>query len=116
MAGVKRAGFVVVLGLVVACKADPTGGSTEGASIYDSVCASCHGPTGKPTEANAARLGVKDLTDPALRARMTPASVEQQVRNGSPNKLMPAFSGALTDAQIEAISEFVASPAFTKKR
>lgn len=102
----------MLLVAAMGCRSDPTGGSVEGRAIYDSVCAACHGPSGKPTEAMVARLGVKDLTDPALRARLTPARVEQQVRDGSSNKLMPAFSGALTDDQIRAISEFVAGPGF----
>lgn len=100
--------------LVVACKSDPSGGSVDGATIYTAMCATCHGPTGKPTAAMAARLGVRDLTEPAVRARLTPAIVERQVRTGSANKLMPAFEGALTDAQIAALTAYVASPAFMK--
>ena len=38
---------------------------------------------------------------------MTPALVENQVRHGSKNKLMPAFEGALTDAQIKAVAAYV---------
>lgn len=88
------------------------GGSADGVQLFQSICASCHGPTGKPTEANVARLGVKDLTAPELRARVTPELVEKQVREGSKNKLMPAFEGALTDEQIKAVAAFVASPKF----
>lgn len=88
------------------------GGSADGVQLFHSICASCHGPTGKPTEANIARLGVKDLTSPELRARVTPELVEKQVREGSKNKLMPAFEGALSDAQIKAVAAFVASPKF----
>lgn len=98
--------------LVTACSGDPTGGSVEGPKVFESMCSSCHGPTGKPSEAMVARLGVRDLTDPKLRATLTPAHVELQIRNGSANKLMPAFQGALTDAQIKAVAAYVASPAF----
>jgi mono/diheme cytochrome c family protein len=105
---VKRAVLLVIL---VAC-GSPAGDSVDGSTIYASMCAACHGPTGKPNEAMAARLGVKDLTDPAVRARLTPAHVEQQVRSGSENKLMPSFAGALTPAQIAAVAAFIASPAF----
>ena len=69
-------------------------------------------PGGKPNEAMVARLGVRDLTAPELRAKITPALVAKQVRDGSPNKLMPAFSGVLNDAQIDAVARFVASPQF----
>ncbi len=99
-----------------ACKADASDGSVEGARIFETMCASCHGPTGKPTEAMVARLNVRDLTSPELRARVTPALVEKQVRKGSDNKLMPALEGALTDAQIKAVAAFVASPAFLERK
>src|SRR5688500_10008325 len=44
------------------CEQKVAGGSTNGAAVFQSVCAACHGATGKPSEANVARLGVKDLT------------------------------------------------------
>lgn len=84
--------------------------------MFQSMCASCHGPTGKPPEAMVARLAVKDLTDPKLRPTLTPAHVENQVRSGSNNKLMPSFSGAMTEEQIKAVSAFVASPSFLAPR
>lgn len=105
---------VLVLGLLAACSHDPTGGSVDGAKIFAQVCATCHGERGKPPEAMVARLGVKDLTAPALRAKITPAYVEKQVRNGSQNKLMPAFDQAFDDSQIKAIAAYVASPDFVK--
>jgi mono/diheme cytochrome c family protein len=101
----------ILLGFALAaCSREPAGGSVDGAQIYASVCAACHGPRGTPTESMAARLGVRDLASPELRARITPALVEVQVREGSANKLMPAFAGALSDEQIRAVSSYVASP------
>lgn len=110
-----RVRSALLLVLAAACSGDPTGGSGDGATVFQSMCASCHGPTGKPPEAMVARLGVRDLTDPATRGKLTVAHVENQVRSGSSNKLMPAFAGALTDAQIKAVSAFVASPAFVAR-
>ena len=63
-----------------------------------------------------ARLNVKDLTSPALRARITPELVAKQVREGSQNKMMPAFERALTEEQIAAVATFVASPQFLERR
>jgi mono/diheme cytochrome c family protein len=83
----------------------------DGRDVFQSMCATCHGPDGRPSGAMAARLGVRDLTSGEFRARVTPALVEQQVRTGSKNKLMPSFEGALDDAQIKAVAAFVASPA-----
>lgn len=94
------------------CDRDPAGGSVEGPAVFGTLCASCHGPDGRPPAAMAARLGVRDLTAPEFRSRATPALVERQVRRGSANKLMPAFEGAISDAQIRAVAAYVASPQF----
>lgn len=104
-------GFVVLVG----CNRTPAGGSVDGETVYLQVCATCHGSEGKPSATMVARLGVRDLTAPELRERITPPLVETQVRKGSPNKLMPAFEGALTDEQIRAVSAYVASPEFLER-
>jgi mono/diheme cytochrome c family protein len=100
------------LALALGCNPDRGGGGADGPQVFQNVCATCHGPTGKPTETMVQKLGVRDLTSAELRARVTPALVESQVRNGSKNKLMPAFAGALSDAQISAVAQYVASPQF----
>ncbi|HTR52952.1 MAG TPA: cytochrome c [Kofleriaceae bacterium] len=97
---------------LAACSGSVAGNTKDGAQVFQSVCSVCHGPHGKPDAAMVARLGVKDLTAPDLRARITPELVDKQVREGSKNKLMPAFAGALDDAQIQAVANFVASPQF----
>ncbi len=103
-----KAGFFFAAGLSLAgCNRPAAGGSQDGATVYASVCATCHGDQGHPSASMAAQLGVRDLTDPAFRARVTVALVEAQVRKGSANKLMPAFAGALTDAQIAAVAAWV---------
>ena len=61
-----------------------------------------------------AQLNVRDLTAPEFRARLTPELVEAQVRNGSQNKLMPAFNEVLSAAQIKAVSAWVADPTFVR--
>jgi cytochrome c oxidase cbb3-type subunit 3 len=104
-------GLVLALALI-ACNRDVAGDTTDGKQVFSSVCAACHGPHGKPDEAMVARIGVKDLTDPVERAKLSPAFVENQVRTGSKNKLMPGFAGALSDDQIKAVARFVASPQF----
>jgi mono/diheme cytochrome c family protein len=112
-------GAVVLVGWLGApgagCNRDPAGGATDGAAVFGMLCASCHGPAGRPPAAMVARLGVRDLTAAEFRARVTaagPGLVEQQVRRGSQNKLMPAFEGAISDAQIRAVAAFVASARF----
>ncbi len=106
----------LLLGLLLAaCGSDASNGSIEGPKVFETMCATCHGPKGQPSETMVARLGVRDLTSPELRARVTPGLVEMQVRTGSKNKLMPSFQGALTDAQIKAVAAYVASAGFVAK-
>ena len=111
-----RRRFVPILVLVGACHADATGGSIDGRQIFTTMCATCHGPEGKPPAAMVARLGVRDLTSPGLRARVSEKLVAKQVRLGSENHLMPGFAGALSEEQIEAVARFVASPGFLAPR
>lgn len=118
-AGGTHAGVKFWLAAVVAtaaCNGQPAGGSTDGQAVFQLLCATCHGPDGRPPAAMAARLGVRDLTAAEFRARVTPDLVEQQVRGGSKNKLMPAFEGAISDAQIKAVAAYVASPQFVAPR
>jgi mono/diheme cytochrome c family protein len=105
--------LVALVFMFAACGgADVAGDAADGAAVFARACASCHGPEGKPSEQMLTRWGVRDLTSSAFRSRVTAALVEAQVRGGSKNKLMPAFDGALSDAQITAVAGFVASPRF----
>jgi mono/diheme cytochrome c family protein len=106
--------WLLVLVAVAGCSRDPSGAghAVDGRTVFESVCATCHGADGRPPAAMVARLGVRDLTAPELRARVTPGLVEHQIRTGSKNKLMPSFEGALDDAQITAVAAYVASPQF----
>lgn len=111
----RRVKWLLVL-VLAACHGSVAGDATTGAQVFAQVCAACHGPTGKPDPGMIARLNVKDLTAPELRARITPELVAKQVRQGSQNKMMPAFAGALSDAQIDAVASYVASPQFLERR
>ena len=91
---------------------NPAGTTTEGPALFGKLCAQCHGPTGKPPAALVQSLGARDLTDPAVRTHLTVARVTEQIRVGSANHRMPGFEGMITDAQVRALAEYVASPGF----
>lgn len=107
---------LLLLVALAGCNSSVAGGTTDGPKVFASVCATCHGPSGKPTGEMVARLNVRDLTAPEFRARVTQALVENQIRTGSKNKIMPSFAGALDDAQIKAVAAYVASPEFLRSR
>jgi len=102
----------VFLLILAACKSPIPADSKDGQAIFAAYCATCHGPDGRPPAAQIARLGVKDLTSPELRKKVTPELVARQVLRGSENKLMPAFEGLLHEIQINAVAQWVASPQF----
>ncbi len=106
----------VLFALILAgCGNNVAGGTADGPTVFKEACARCHGDDGKPTESMTQTIHPRDLTAAEFRARVTPVLVENQIRNGSQNKLMPSFVGALSDAQIRAVAAYVASPAFLEK-
>ena len=98
---------LVVLLLATACHREVAGGKADGPAVFAETCARCHGAGGQPTDSNMKALGVRDLTSPEFQGRATAELVANQVRNGSSNGVMPPFAGALTDAQIEAVAQYV---------
>jgi cbb3-type cytochrome c oxidase subunit III len=81
-------------------KAEATA-SNDGKTIFKSQCASCH---------TLSDAGTNGTVGPNLdQLQLTLDRVRRQVENGG--SVMPAFKGRLTDAQIEAVSKYVASVA-----
>jgi cytochrome c6 len=70
----------------------------QGADVYKAKCQSCHGARGVPDPKVAKYVGVKPVTDPAVKG-MSEEKMIAVTTNGL-NK-MPAFKGKLTDAQIK---------------
>jgi cbb3-type cytochrome c oxidase subunit III len=78
--------------------------STDGKTIFVSQCASCH---------TLAAAGTHGTVGPNLDKLHPPLPrVLRQVRQGG--GVMPAFQGRLTDQQIKAVAQFVASSAGKK--
>ncbi|HTJ46991.1 MAG TPA: cytochrome c [Kofleriaceae bacterium] len=101
-----RAVWIVIV--VGACSSGSVAGDVkDGKAVFAQACSTCHGPTGKPDETMAAKLGVRDLTAPEFHARATKELVVNQVRRGSANHIMPSFEGGLTDQQIDAVAAYV---------
>ncbi|NLE23328.1 MAG: cytochrome c [Actinobacteria bacterium] len=74
--------------------ASPAGPAEEAAALYSANCAGCHGPSGGGGSA------------PAIAGEDDPDSIREQIREGGDG--MPGFSGSLSAAQIDALSQFVA--------
>lgn len=78
----------------------------SGEATYKAKCQSCHGSDGVPNPGIAKMMGVKPVTDPAVKS-MTEAQMILATANGKGK--MPAFKGKLTDAQIKDSVEYFRS-------
>jgi hypothetical protein len=89
-------------GLVVLWLCAHPAAGQETAAVYRQHCAACHG---------AERLGG---TGPALLpeslGRLKPEAAAAAIRAGLPATQMPAFSGKLTEPQIQTLASFVFTP------
>jgi mono/diheme cytochrome c family protein len=97
----------ILTGLAAGCDHKVAGGSVDGARVFKAACSTCHGERGTPPPQMRDSLGVRDLAGAEWIARRTRARVVEQVRRGAANGRMPAFTGALSDAQIEAVADHV---------
>ncbi len=101
----KCVGFLVAACAVlsVGCSDDKmAGGSIDGPKIFADACARCHGADGVPSPGTQARTGVKPLNSERVKA-MSDDDILGQIRNGSKNRLMPAFQGAMSDEQLKSL-------------
>ncbi len=74
----------------------------DGAAIYKSKCAMCHGPTGTPSAGMAKAMGIKPVSDPSM-ATLTVAQISAAVKNGK-GKMKPI--AGLTDPQVAAVAAY----------
>ncbi|MGD1105399.1 MAG: cytochrome c [Terracidiphilus sp.] len=74
----------------------------DGAAIYKSKCAMCHGAAGTPSPAMAKAMGIKPVSDPSM-ATLTVAQITSTVKNGK-GKMKPIVG--LTDAQVSAVAAY----------
>ncbi|HUV68307.1 MAG TPA: cytochrome c [Terracidiphilus sp.] len=97
----KRFRFQLVL-VAVVLLAGTVCFAEDGAAIYKTKCAMCHGPTGTPSAGMAKMLGIKPVSDPSMKS-ISMAQVEIQVKNGK-GKMKPI--AGLSDAQVKAVAEY----------
>lgn len=88
---------LLVLAALV-CMAGALGfAQSSGEATFKAKCQMCHGPSGIPSPGMAKMLGIKPVTDPAIK-KLTVDEMVAAVKNGK-GKMKPATG--LTDAQIK---------------
>jgi len=83
--------------------------SEPAADLFQQNCATCHGPAGKGVRSEH----TPDFTNPAYERSLSAKTATEVIRNGKPGTRMPAWSGKLSDAQIDSLSAYVRSFANT---
>jgi mono/diheme cytochrome c family protein len=94
--------FTLVLFLVVLVPALSV--AQDGAAIFKSKCAMCHGPDGSGKTAMGEKLNIRDLRSAEVQ-KQTDAELSQIVTKGK-NK-MPPYDGKLTKEQIDQLVAYV---------
>ena len=74
----------------------------DGAAVYKSKCAACHGPAGTPSAGMAKMMGIKPVSDPSMKG-LTEGQVEATVKQGK-GKMKPV--SGLSDAQVKAVAAY----------
>jgi cytochrome c553 len=80
-------------------------GAEPAAALFQQNCAGCHGAAGK----GVAAVHTPDFTNPALQRSLRSQDITDAIRNGTGGGRMPAWSGKLTDAQIDSLSFYIRS-------
>jgi cytochrome c6 len=88
----------------------PVRAQDNGAALFKSKCASCHGPDGKGDTPVGKALKLRDLGSEDVQ-KQTDAQLTEITANGKGK--MPAYKGKLTDDQIKQLVSFMRS--FKKK-
>ena len=101
--------LAVVLAAVAPVHAEDA--APDAKTLWTKNCASCHGEDGKGKTKMGEMLKVRDLTDPAVHATLTREGVVKAMKEGVKNEagklVMKGYAGKLTDAEIEALADYV---------
>lgn len=82
----------------------------RGPLLYQIHCASCHGDEGHGDGSGAAHLHPppRDFAERPWRHEPTVASIRRVTKDGIAQTAMPSFAAALSEAELDAVADFVA--------
>ena len=107
MKSLLRASKAVALAIVILfAVALPSRAQNDGASVYKTKCAICHGADGKGDTGMGKSMKLRDLGSADVQ-KQTDDELIAITTNGKGK--MPAYKGKLTDAQIKELVTFVRS-------
>ena len=101
MQGIKAAAIILLAALI----AVPAFAQGARADPYKAQCAKCHGADGLATTPMAKAMKVLSFKDPAM-VKASDAQFIASTTDGK-GKMMPAYKGKLTDAQIKDVIAYI---------
>ncbi len=78
-----------------------------GERVWVRKCAACHGRDGRGRTRYARNRPFADLTDGRWKQGGDPASIRRSIAEGVPKSPMEGFSGKLSPAEIDAVTQWV---------
>src|SRR5690349_3176492 len=99
---------VITIALLVLSIALPVMAAEDGAAVFGTKCAACHGKTGAADTSIAKSKGIKDLGSADVQ-KLTDADLTEMIANGGAKKT-PGHNfkaKGLTDNQIKALVTFI---------
>jgi mono/diheme cytochrome c family protein len=93
---------LLALAVVVSLASAMSFAQSGGDATYKAKCAACHGPAGTPSAGMAKSMGIKAVSDPAIKA-LSVAQISATVKSGK-GKMKPV--AGLSDPQIAAVAAY----------
>jgi cytochrome c6 len=100
----KKTLIVLTLCILIAAPSAFAGGGPDGAAIYKSKCAMCHGADGAGQTPMGKNMKLRDLRSADVQ-NQTDAELVKWIADGKGK--MPAYKGKLTPADIDALVGFI---------
>lgn len=90
---------------IVACQKTPRTAEERGQHAFLRLCSGCHGDDARGTQRPGFKVPPRDLTDPALHARLGEQGIRKTIINGKGQ--MPPFGPLLPPEEIDDLVRYV---------
>lgn len=109
-----RAARIVAAAVAVLMVSGTVAMAADAGALWDKNCASCHGKDGKGKTKTGEKLKVRDLTDPAVKAKLNKTNVSDSMTKGvkaedSDKLVMKSYSEKLSAEEIQALTDYTLS-------
>ena len=95
---------LIALCILIAAPSAMAGGGSDGAALYKSKCAMCHGPDGAGQTPMGKNMKLRDLRSAEVQ-KQTDADLAKWIADGKGK--MPAYKAKLSTEEIEALVAFI---------